>query len=176
MRGSQRSRHSGRAGIALAALLAAGVAATPAVPASTESPCLSLAARQLEVCTAYYANATIAARLPYYKFARDTNPARARLARYRLESRYVGAARRRLAQQVAAWPRGTPNVSRPDVDVLSIRVAADENSAVLRTRETWLVKTDGGRTLFAETNRTHTVELRRLEGLALHKWVVTKIS
>src|SRR5438105_47447 len=44
--------------------------------ASTSAPpqaCLTLQPRHLEVCTAYVANATLAARYPYYQLGHSTN-------------------------------------------------------------------------------------------------------
>lgn len=161
-----------RAAVALAAaaLVAAPAGATPAA-----SPCLNLQARRLEVCTAYVVNATLGARVPYYKFARSTNPARARAARYRLESRFIGTARQKLERQVATWPRVQIDVDVPRLDVESVAVDRAETTAVVVTRETWLVKTEAGRTLFSESDRRHVIRMRRLEGLVLHKWVVERL-
>jgi hypothetical protein len=157
-----------------AAVVAAAVVAVVA-PAGTPSACLQLEARRVEVCTAYVANATLAARVPFYKFARDT-PARSRAARFRLESRYVGKARTYVENQVRSWPPGRPDVDVPRIEILSLSLSADESSATLVTRETWHVETGAGRVLFAEARRRHVVSMHRLEGVVLHKWVVTSIA
>ena len=57
----------------------------------------------------------------------------------------------------------------------AVEVAADDSSAVLRTHETWRVATAGGQVLFAETDHPHTITMRRVPGVVLHKWVVTDI-
>ena len=155
----------------------AGIATVAATGAAggrgTVAECAGLLDRRLEVCTAYISNSTLAARVPYYKFARSANPARARLARYRFESRYVGSARSKIEQQVAGWPRGDADVDLPRISVLAVNVAGDR--ATLVTRETWRVETSAGRALFVEARKRHTVEMRRVAGLALHKWVVFTI-
>lgn len=144
-------------------------------PADTPGACGRLEARRIEVCTAYVANATLASRVPFYTFARDT-AARARAARFRLESRYTGRARARIEAQVRSWPAGRSDVDVPRVEIVSLSVSADGSSAALVTRETWRVETEAGRVLFAEQKRRHVVGLRRLEGIVLHKWVVTSIA
>ncbi|HKP18062.1 MAG TPA: hypothetical protein VJT84_06250 [Gaiellaceae bacterium] len=140
---------------------------------STVGECSGLLDRRLETCTAYIANASLAARVPYYKLARSTNPAHARLARYRLESRYVGAARLAIERQTGRWPHGTAKVDVPRIAILSVRVTG--NTAVLATRETWHVTSGSGRVLFAQTRKRHTVTMKRVPGVALHKWVVAAI-
>ncbi len=166
------------AAVALLAAIATPVAAeggdATGSARATVTECAGLLDRRLEVCTAYIANATLAARLPYYKFARSDNAAQARLARYRLESRYVGRARAKIVGQVSRWPRGRPNVDLPRVKITSARVS--ENRATLVTKETWKVRASSGRVLFSEKQRRHTITMQRVEGLVLHKWVVAAIA
>ena len=157
------------------AVVAVGCLVAPEAGAGDGArPCLGLGDRRLEVCTAYVVNATLGARVPYYKVARSGKPARVRLVTYRLESRYVGAALRKIKAQVRAWPKEEVDVDVPDVDIVSIRV--DGNRATLVTRESWEVETEGGRSLFAESDRRHVVQMRRVGGLVLHKWVVERFS
>src|SRR5438094_603045 len=106
-----------------AALAAAAAAAPAAAHEAGVSACAGLLDRRLEVCVAYVADATAAARVPYYALARSPDLARVRLVRYRLESRYVGAARLALERQVARWPRGTPRVEPPHVEIVTVTVA-----------------------------------------------------
>jgi len=118
-------------------------------------------------------NASLAARVPFYELARDTNPARTRAARVRLESRFVGDARLALERQVAGWPRGLPHVDLPGISIVSVAISG--NSARLTTVESWRV-TKGARVLFSERARRHVVLLRRVPGLVLHKWVVSSLG
>jgi len=178
------------AATAIAVLLLAGVAACKPVadqggghagsspsasqPSTGEHVCLNVPSRHLEVCTAYVANASLAARYPYYQFGRSTNHTVASSALGRLGSRYNGAAYRSLVQQTAGWPTRV-HVSLPNIHLDSVSVAADDSSAVLHTRETWRVTANGGQVLFAENNQPHTITMRRVPGVVLHKWVVTDI-
>ncbi len=178
------------AAIAVAALLLAGVTACQPVPdqggghpgaspsasrpPTAEKVCLNVPSRHLEVCTAYVANASFAARYPYYQLGRSTNHTVASAALDRLGSRYTDAAYRSLVQQTAGWPTDV-HVSLPDIHIDSVSVAADDSSAVLHTRETWRVVANGGRVLFAENNQPHTITMRHVPGVVLHKWVVTDI-
>ncbi len=159
---------------AIAAPLAAEGGDSTIGARATVTECAGLLDRRLEVCTAYIANATLTARLPYYTFARSDNAAQARLARYRLESRYVGRARAKIESQVSHWPRGRPNVDLPRVKITSTRVSG--NRATLVTKETWKVRASSGRVLFNERQRRHTITMQRVEGLLLHKWVVAAID
>lgn len=145
-----------------------------AVPRGGIAACSNVLDRKLEVCVAYVANATLAARVPFYELGRSSDPARVRLARYRLESRYVDGARRRLELQVSRWPVGPLVVGLPRLSILSVGISGDR--ATLVTRETWHVQAANGRVLFAEAARRHTIEMRRIRGLLLHKWVVSVIS
>ena len=143
-------------------------------PAAAEHACLHVLSRHLEVCTAYVANATTAARYPYYQFGHSTNHALAGATRQRLGSRYTAAAYRSLVEQTAGWPANV-RVALPKIHIDAVEVAADDSSAVLRTHETWRVVTAGGQVLFAETDQPHTIAMRRVPGVVLHKWVVTDI-
>src|SRR5262249_50262156 len=89
-------------------------------------------------------------------------------------SRYTDAAYRSLVRQTAGWPTDV-HVSLPDIHIDSVRVAADDSTAVLHTRETWRVVADGGRGLFAEPHQPHTITLRRLPRVVPHKGVVPDI-
>lgn len=131
--------------------------------------------RHYEVCTAYIANASLAARYPFYQFGSSGNTARRLAATNRLESRYTGQARAELESQVADWP---PNVSAriPNISIRMVTVSSDENSATLVTREGWRVTSSSGAVLFVETDQEHTVHMARVPGLVLHKWVVTDIE
>ena len=121
------------------------------------------------------ANATLAARYPYYRLGHSTDKKVADAAVRRLSSRYTGAAYQFLVRQTAGWPPSV-RVSLPDIRIDAVTVAADEYSAVLTTRETWRVTDDAGRVLFAETNHPHTIRMSRVRGVVLHKWVVTAIG
>ena len=178
------------AAVAVAVLLLAGVTACQPVadqggghaggspsasrPNSTVHACRNVPSRHLEVCTAYIANASLAARYPYYKFGRSTNHTVASAALDRLGSRYTGVAYRSLVRQTAGWPASV-HASLPDIHIDSVTVAADDSSAVLHTRETWHVAANGGQVLFAENNQSHTITMRRVPGVVLHKWVVADI-
>ena len=159
-----------RLALPVTVLVLAATAAAAGHGARALSECATLADRRLEVCTAYVANASLGARLPYYKLGRSENAARARLARYRLESRYVGAARIRIERQVSRWPAGARDVDLPRISIVSVSVAGDR--AMLVTRETWRVETPAGRVLFAEARGRHVTTMRKTAGLLLHKWVV----
>lgn len=131
--------------------------------------------RHYEVCTAYIANASLAARYPFYQFGSSSNAARRQAATNRLESRYTGQARAELESQVADWPSSV-SARIPDISIRMVAVSSDENSATLVTRESWRVTSSSGTVLFAETNQEHTVYMARVPGLILHKWVVTDIE
>lgn len=153
-----------------------GAGSSPSA-AGTSGPdrgCVTATARHFELCTAYIANATVAARYPYYQFGHGGNQTLARAAASRLRSRYTGAALAFLLRQTADWPGGL-HVRLPDVHIDSVSVAADQNTAVLRTHESWRVETRTGQLLFAETDHAHTITLQRVPGVILHKWVVSDI-
>lgn len=150
-----------------------GPGGTASGTAKPDNSCLTVAPRHLEVCTAYVANATVAARYPYYQI-RHADTVVGRAAVSRLRSRYTGAAYQFLVRQTASWPADV-RVRLPSIHIDSLSVSADENTAVLHTHETWRVETDSGRALFAENNKAHTITMRRVPGVVLHKWVVTDI-
>jgi len=138
--------------------------------------CLHVDRHQYEVCTAYVANASYLARLPFYKFGRSADADLARTFREHLESRYTGAARSLVERQTAGWPGPSQlDVFLPTIRIDSVSVAANLSTARLTTHETWLVRTEGGRTLFAERDVAHVITLARVPALVLHKWVVTAI-
>jgi hypothetical protein len=150
-------------------------------PASAGGACASLSDRRLEVCTAYVVNATLLARVPFYLSSGVENTALLRLARFRFESRYEGSARAAIEAQVANWPVGDVDVATPKVSIDSVAVGTRGLRAVLRTRETWLVKkrdpaTGALTTVFQEVVTPHNVVMARVRGLLLHKWVVASIS
>jgi hypothetical protein len=136
--------------------------------------CLTVEARHLEVCTAYVANATVAARYPYYQLSHSTNRTLADAATSRLRSRYTDQAYQFLVRQTAGWPSDV-KVDLPSVRIDSVTVAADGHSAVLRTHESWRVEDDAGRVLFVETNRAHVITLRQVPGVVVDKWVVVAV-
>lgn len=151
------------------------LAGTPA-SAQAASGCRNYRQHQFEVCTAYAFNSSLLARAPFYRYARSGNPARVRAAFYRMRSRYRGQARWLLESQVAAWPRGQTKVSFPRIRITSVKASLRRNRAVLTTVESWLVRTrDKESLLYREDRRRHTVIMRRVRGLFLHKWVVTAI-
>jgi hypothetical protein len=151
------------------------VAAPPATESSTQRTCFRFDNRQYEVCSAYVFNASLGARLPYYKFGSSDNAARRTAALNRLESRYRSTALTYLTLQVRSWPTSV-DVSVPRISIKSVSVSADQNRAVLRTQETWNVKTEAGRYLFSENSQMHIIRMQRVPGLVLHKWVVTSIQ
>jgi hypothetical protein len=172
-------RRARRPAVALAALGVLVVAGAPAPAAG--SPCAGVSDRRLEVCTAYVVNATLLARVPFYGASGVQNPALVRLARYRLESRYQGAARAAIEAQVAGWPAGDVDIERPRISIQSVTVGPRALRAVLRTRESWLVQkrdeaTGATTTVFQEAAAPHDVVMARVRGLLLHKWVVVSIS
>jgi hypothetical protein len=163
-----------------AVLVLAGAAGAPPAAASTEA-CATLVDRRLQICTAYVVNATLLARVPFYLAAGTENDTLLRLARHRLESRYRGAARAAIVAQVAAWPPGDVDVEAHDVDIDAVSVGPRGRRAVLRTRETWLVRkrhsaTGAATAVFQEVDRAHDVTMARVRGIVLHKWVVVAIT
>lgn len=94
-------------------LAAAAGASAAAAHGTGASACAGLFDRRLEVCVAYVADATIAARVPYYALARSPNPARARLVRNRLESRYVARRASRSSARSRAGRAERSTSSRP---------------------------------------------------------------
>lgn len=156
--------------------------------ASATSVCASLVQGELEVCTAYVLNASLESRLTYYKLGRSTavgyykavqerctGKTAGTAAGCRLQSRYYGAALSQLQSQAELWPAEV-DVSFPRISISSVAVDASGDIANIKTTETWNVKTRSGEILFAETGKIHTVALKRVQGLVLHKWVVTEIN
>jgi hypothetical protein len=167
-------------------------ATTPALPvvdspASAGDVCAATAQDQYEICFAYVFNATLLARVPFYLSSRSAAPGfydafqegcdghnLGQAAKCRLWSRYYRAARPALEQQVAGWPSDV-HVDYPHIRIVSVKADLTTGTATILTRETWRV-TAGGKVLLAETNQPHTVTLRQVRGLFLHKWVVTSIT
>lgn len=161
-------------GAALALPLGGGAA--QASVTDTLRACLRYEGRAYEVCTAYVGNSSLLALVPYYKWANSSNPARAVAVTNRLRSRYYGAARRLIAGRVNGWPAGENKVSIPLFTILSVSSDLEHNRAILRTRETWRVRTkSNGRTIYREIGRPHRITMKRVQGLVLHKWVVSAI-
>jgi hypothetical protein len=146
-----------------------------AVDSSTSQACLKFDNRQYEVCTAYVFNASLGARLPFYKFGNSTNEARRSLATHRLESRYTGQALARIKNQIAGWPSSV-DVAVPRISIKAVSVSSGHNRANLLTRETWEVHSKSGRLLYQENAKSHQVRMSRVPGLVLHKWIVNSIN
>jgi hypothetical protein len=168
------------------------VTGTPQVSAASTSDvasaCLHYSGHRYEVCTAYLANATAAARVPFYQLSRKTGPAYYHAVREnctgftvgtastcRMFSRYYGSARRKLLAQVVGWPKRV-EVSTPRIHINAVTSNLATNTATLRVHETWRVTTVRGRVLFSETRKAHTITMARVPGIFLHKWVVTSIA
>ena len=141
--------------------------------------CAHLARHQYEVCYAYIVNDTYLARVPYYEFGRQPSLRAADLTRF--ASRYYNPARRSIERQARGWPRRV-DVSAPRIKIVGpVSVSANLATAKLHTVETWRVRSESGRLLFAETNDHHTITLHRTPtmlcalGHCLHKWVVVRI-
>jgi hypothetical protein len=146
---------------------------------SVSRGCAHFHRHEYEVCYAYMVNDTYLARVPYYRVGRD--PSLRQSARTRLASRYYNPARRFLIRQARSWPRHV-DVSAPHIRIVGhVVVSANLATATLHTIETWRVRTESGRLLFAETNKHHTITLHRTPtmlcalGHCLHKWVVVRI-
>lgn len=141
--------------------------------------CAHLARHQYEVCYAYIVNDTYLARVPFYDFGRDRASRAADLTRF--ASRFYNPARRSIERQVRGWPRHV-DVQPPRIRIIGrVAVSANLATATLHTVETWRVRSESGRVLFAEKNDHHTIALRRTPtmlcafGHCLHKWVVVRI-
>jgi hypothetical protein len=164
-------------------MIAVACSSTPAPGSEPASPvshgCEHFSRHQYEVCYAYLVNDSLLARVPYYEVGRQAllGP----LALTRFKSRYYGAAQRFIIGQAKGWP-GDVDVSVPVIRIVgAVRVTANLATATITTIETWLVRAESGRVLFAETNARHTISLRRTPtilcafGHCLHKWVVVQI-
>lgn len=139
--------------------------------------CLHVNQHVYEVCYAYVVNDSAGALWWYYKYAHSPNPARALAARNRLESRYTGQARRLVEGRVAAkWPKKSETeVALPRITIVSVVSDLVNNQAILVTSETWRVTNKAGKIIYSETMRHH-IRVQRVQGLILHKWVVTLIN
>lgn len=155
--------------------------------ASASSECASFVQNNLEVCTAYTFNASLEARLSYYKLGRSTavgyykavqerctGKSAGAAADCRFQSRYYEGALRDLQLQAQSWPAEV-NVDFPRIKIVSVDANVAANSATLSTVESWSVHTRAGESLFIETGAKHTITMQRVQGLVLHKWVVTSI-
>lgn len=163
-------------GVVLAVVFVGAEVARAAPAASTADACLKYEDQTYRACVAYTVNASLVSLVPYYKFGRSSNESRANLALSRLRSRYVGNARQLLTRRVSAWPVGEYEVSPPRISVLSARVNQRNGTAILVTRETWLVRTKRGAIRFQEASRRHVITMRRTQGLIFKKWVVSNIA
>src|SRR5215469_5117212 len=163
----------------LPACASLGTAAPTATPVSVSRGCAHFQRHQYEVCYAYVVNDTFLARVPYYEFGRDPSLGLAALTR--LESRFYGPARSSIIRQARGWPRHV-DVSAPQIRIVGrVSVSANLATATLHTVETWLVRAESGRVLFAVKDARLTITLHRtptmlcLAGHCLHKWVVVLI-
>ncbi len=141
--------------------------------------CAHFQRHQYEVCYAYVVNDAYLARVPYYEFGRER--ALRHSARTRFASRFYNPARLSIERQARGWPRNV-DVSAPRIRIVGrVFVSANLATATLHTIETWRVRAESGRMLFAETNDHHTITLHRTPtmlcalGHCLHKWVVVSI-
>jgi hypothetical protein len=176
-------------------------ASAPAAPSATaevstqidsstaaQAACARFSQHEYEVCFAYLVNDTLLARVPFYQGSRSQAPGYyhailegcvgqtlGEAAKCRLWSRYYDPARAALEQQVAGWP-GDVDVDFPRVSIVAVQSDLGTNTAIIQTQETWRVTAADGTVLFAENNQPHTITLRRVQGLALHKWVVISIK
>jgi hypothetical protein len=165
--------------LSLASCASLGAHSGSATPVAVSRGCAHLARHQYEVCYAYIVNDTYLARVPYYKFGRDPASRAAELTRF--ASRFYNPARRSIERQVRGWPRQV-DVSPPRIRITGrVAVSANLATATLHTVETWRVRAESGRVLFAETNDHHTITMHRTPtmlcafGHCLHKWVVVRI-
>ena len=172
--------------VAVAAVALILLGGSPAV-VSASNGCSRVGQHEYEVCSAYTLNASIEARLPFYKFSRSQSPGYYQAVQEsctgrtlgsavvcRMHSRYYGSARAYLGRQARGWPVKV-KASLPRIRILSVRSSLSGGTAILHTRETWLVKSPKGKRLFGETNHLHVIRMRVVQGLLLHKWVVTSI-
>ena len=143
---------------------------------ANENTCAQFTNHEYEVCTAYIFNSIFADLVPYYKFAMSDNASLARLVSFHLDSRFTGQANQLVRQRVAGWPSGEKDVDVPVIKILSVNASLADNSATLRTQETWLVTDQSEHVVFQETDAFHTITLSRVQSYVLHKWVVTDIE
>jgi hypothetical protein len=165
--------------VAIVILVSSGAATTAsAAPTSnnTVSSCLHYTDHKYEVCTAYIANSSLAVLLPYYMYARSSNPSLAGYVSYRLNARYVGQANSIIRTRVSSWPVGATDVAIPDITILSVQSSLATNTATLVTRESWHITTESGAVLCTENNAVHTITMHRVPSYLLHKWVVADIK
>lgn len=162
----------------LPALLLAGAAtgATGNLDRSGKiSECLQWEGQLYRVCYAYVVNASLGARLPFYKQGSSGSEARARLARFRFESRYDGKARMTIENEVDSWRSGPVDVSLPKIEIIDVNHKEGSRLATLVTRERWVVKTPEGKLLYS-TSGQFTVTLNETAGLITSKWIVVTIK
>jgi hypothetical protein len=167
------------ASLALASCGGLGGHSGPGSLVSASRGCAHFQRHQYEVCYAYVVNDTYLARVPYYEFGRDPSLRATDLTRF--ASRFYNPARRSIERQARGWPRHV-DVSAPRIRIVGhVVVSANLATATLHTIETWRVRTESGRLLFAETNDHHVITLHRTPtmlcalGHCLHKWVVVRI-
>ncbi len=146
------------------------------VPDLSQSPeCAKLADQEARICYAYIVNASLGARLSFYKFGSSSNPTVAQEAKERLQKRYDKDARRLVEGQARSFPEDV-NVDAPSVRIESVKADLARDTATLRTVESWLVKDKTGKVLFEEKDQPHTVTLSRTQSFVLRRWVVTQIK
>ncbi len=161
------------ASIATMALQAVVPSSSSAAPSSSQASYGSACTRSftaVRVCTAYVANASLVARVSYYKFGRSSSNSSVRSL---LKSRYRGAAFAKLTSQTANWPRRV-KVSLPRIRITSVHLTDD--GATLNTSESWLVRSRGGKTLFRENRQMHTITMSKVDASIGYKYVVTNIA
>ncbi|MBI2506801.1 MAG: hypothetical protein HYW00_01540 [Candidatus Colwellbacteria bacterium] len=90
-----------------------------------------------------------------------------------LFQRYYAGQARNLVEGHLRRGKGQPDANRPSVRIISIKVSSTEDCAELRTVESWFL-TRGGKVVFRETNKKHTVFLEKSPTLG-GRWVVTRI-
>lgn len=141
--------------------------------------CLSVAGHAYEVCFAYMVNCATGALLPYYKFGRSPNLARAFGFRNRFESRYFDQARQLFEQRLADWQHGGEADVSYSVHVVSVSSDLKTNTAHLVTLESWSVTINTPNGIFpayTEPSSMHHITMKRIPGFLLHKWVVTNYT
>lgn len=159
------------------ALLLTAVPVSAAAPSTdsnaTAAQCLHYSGHIYEVCTAYIFNSSIGALEPYYKYSRGTSPWLTAVVSDHLAKRYVGSALQTATNRVANFPAGWYSVEGPHIAVLGVSSNLAANQAILRTSESWTVRSASGRIVYQEVNKPHTVVMQRVPSYILHKWVVS---
>ncbi|HSW80407.1 MAG TPA: hypothetical protein VLG47_06530 [Candidatus Saccharimonadales bacterium] len=142
----------------------------------SDNPCAHFKNHEYEVCTAYVANSVLADLVPYYTFVHSDVDFMKQAATDRLDSRYSGQAYSVLTNRTRNWPIGETEVDVPKIKILSVKSNLSSNTATMKTRESWTVKTDSDQILYRENSKIHTITMHRVPSYVLHKWVVTNIQ